>query len=78
MSTLTQLQSAALALPLEEQSELLQFLARRVRAGTLSSGRGRKLKAAARQPLEGLPPDLSTETRTKVRDLMARRYAANR
>ncbi len=78
MPTLTQLQAAELALPAEDQTALLQFLAQRVRGGVWSQKHGCRLKAAARPPLEGLSPTLSTDTKAKVRALISRRHAANR
>ena len=79
MSTLAEIEAAVEQLPLPQQEALFAFLADRLRhAGKTRSKARRRLKAAARPALEGLPPDLSVGTRERVRALMVKRHAANR
>jgi hypothetical protein len=77
MSTLAEIESAVERLPARQKEELLAFLAKQLgRAVRARTRRG--LKAAGRPALEGLPADLSTGTKERVRALIAKRHAANR
>jgi hypothetical protein len=76
VNTLAEIEVAVMALPVHEQKALLELLAHRLeRRAPMKRRRG--LKADARPALEGLPSDLSVGTRERVRDLVARRHAAN-
>jgi hypothetical protein len=74
MSTLAEIEAAALTLPAPQQEELFNFLAGRLgRAGNARAKGRRGLKAAALPAREGLPADLSVGTREKIRTLLAKR-----
>ncbi len=57
----------------------MAFLSKQLgRAAATRARRRRGLKAAGRPAIEGLPSDLSTDTKKRVRALIAKRHAANR
>ncbi|HEY2842590.1 MAG TPA: hypothetical protein VGJ09_03030, partial [Bryobacteraceae bacterium] len=72
MTALSKIENAIAVLSEREQKALLAFLSRRIRSNGRKSKRG--LSAASRPPLQGLPADLSVNTRDKVRQLI---HAAN-
>ena len=79
MSTLAEIENAVERLPARQKEKLLAFLAKQLgRAPAARARTGRGLKAAGRPALEGLPADLSTGTKERVRALIAKRHAANR
>ena len=79
MSTLAEIESAVKRLPARKKEELLAFLEEQLgRAPAMRARTRRGLKAAGRPALEGLPADLSTGTKDRVRALIAKRHAANR
>ena len=78
MSTLAEIESAVEALPPRQQRALFSFLASRLGVNRPVEKHRRGLKAAARPALEGLPSDLSTGTRERVRAMVKARYAADR
>ena len=75
--SLAEIEDAVMALPAEEQQALLDLLCSRLRKDAPVTTR-RPLKAASYPPLEGFPPDLSERTGERVRELLAKRHAANR
>ena len=79
MSTLTEIENAVERLPARQKEELLDFLAKQLGRSPAARTRARRgLKAAGRPALEGLPADLSSGTKERVRALIAKRHAANR
>ena len=77
MSTLGEIEDAVMALPPEEQQVLLDLLSARLRRSAPVET-GRTLDPRKYPPIEGLPSDLSIDTGKKVRELLAKRHAANR
>jgi len=75
--SLAEIEHAVMALPAEEQHALLDLLSSRLRKDAPKTTR-RPLKAASYPPLKGFPPDLSEQTGERVRELLAKRHAANR
>jgi hypothetical protein len=76
MSTLAEIEAAVEMLPARQKQELLVFLANDLRGA--KAPRPRKqlgLKAAGRPALDGLPADLSTATKERVRAMIAQRDA---
>ncbi len=66
-----------MALPPEEQQVLLDLLSARLHhSAPLETGR--TLDPRKYPPIKGLPSDLSIDTGRKVRELLAKRHAANR
>jgi hypothetical protein len=79
MSTLAEIRNAAASLPERQQKSLLAFLARRLTRGRTTAAKTRQgLKAASHPPLDALPTDLSTDTRSKIGTLMLKRHATHR
>lgn len=79
MSTLAEIEAAVETLPPRQKKELLTFLAKHIGQTTAQRTRSRRgLKAAGRSALEGLPADLSTGTKERVRALIVQRDAAHR
>jgi hypothetical protein len=80
MNTLSEVEAAVMSLPVQKQKALYQKLALRLDGKSASThARGRRaLKAASRPALEGLPAELSTATRERVRALVTGRHASNR
>jgi hypothetical protein len=77
MSTLAEIEDAVMSLPPEEQQALLDLLSSRLRRAVPETSR-RPLKAASYPPLKGLPPDLSVRVKEQMRELVAKRHAADR
>ena len=77
MSTLAEIEDAVMALPPEEQQALLVLLSSRLRQRAPAET-GRTLNHEKYPPLKGLPSDLSIDTGRRVRELLAKRHAANR
>jgi hypothetical protein len=77
VSTLSEIEDAVMALPVEEQQALLELLAGRLRKGVPETSH-RPLKAASYPPIKGLPPDLSVRVKERMRELVAKRHAADR
>jgi hypothetical protein len=77
MSTLSEIEDAVMALPVEEQQALLELLSGRLRQRAPVET-GRTLDPKKYPPLKGLPPDLSIGTGKRVGELLAKRHAANR
>jgi hypothetical protein len=75
--SLAEIEDAVMALPAEEQQALLDLLSRRLRKDAPVTTR-RPLKAASYPPLQGLPPDLSVRVKETMRELVAKRHAADR
>jgi hypothetical protein len=74
-----EIEEAAAALSLRGKKTLLRFLASHMEEGEASRrNRRRKLKAASRPALEGLPAGLSVGTRERVRALVRSRHATDR
>jgi hypothetical protein len=72
MSTLAEIESAVERLPARQKEELLAFIARQLGRAPATRARTRRgLKAAGRPALEGLPADLSTGTKERLRALDA-------
>ena len=79
MSTLAEIEAAVEKLSVEQQRRLLFLLTARLHDGrTVRSKARRGLKAATYPALDGLPQDLSVNTKDKVRALVNKRHAANR
>ncbi len=79
MSTLTEIEAAVETLPPGQKKELLVFLAQQLGHKARPRTRSRRgLKAAKRPAIEGLPANLSSGTRERVRALLAERHAAHR
>ena len=79
MSTLTEIEAAVETLPPGQKKELLVFLARQLGRNAQPRTRSRRgLKAAKRPAIEGLPANLSSGTKERVRALLAERHAAHR
>lgn len=79
MSTLTEIEAAVETLPPGQKKELLVFLAEQLGHKVQPRPRSRRgLKAAKRPAIEGLPADLSSGTKERVRALLAERHAAHR
>lgn len=77
--SIEELESVVSRLPQRQRRELLAFLANQLeRAGMKRARTRRGLKAAGRAPLQGLPADLSTGTKERVRTMVAKRHAAHR
>ena len=76
MSTLTEIRAAAAQLKPHQQRALMRFLADR--QSKPSKPTHRRLKAASYPPLDGLPADLSVNTRQKVKALITRKHATDR
>jgi hypothetical protein len=77
MSTLSDIEDAVMALPVEEQQAFLELLSGRLRQSPPVESR-RGLKAAAYPAIKGLPPDLSVRVKERMRELVAKRHAADR
>jgi hypothetical protein len=78
MKTLHEIEAAVTRLDREEQESLLAFLQARINKSTSAkTPKTRPLKAASYPPLEGLPTNLSINTKQQVRDLV-KRHAADR
>ena len=77
MSTLAEIEDAVMALPPEEQQALLELLSGRLRQSAPIET-GRTVNSEKYPPLKGLPRDLSIGTGKRVRELLAKRHAANR
>ena len=75
--SLSEIEDAVMALPAEEQQALLDLLFSRLRQIAPVTTR-RPLKAASYPPLQGLPPDLSVRVKETMRELVAKRHAADR
>jgi len=80
VNTLSEIEAAVMSLSVQKQKVLYRKLAHRLEKNTdPASTRGRRrLKAALRPALEGFPPELSTDTKERVRTLVAKRHASNR
>ena len=79
MSTLAEIEAAVGKLPLRQQKRLLSLLTTRLHAGRTARLKARRgLKAATYPALEGLPQDLSSNTKDKVHALVNKRHAADR
>lgn len=78
MSTLVEIQSALKLLTAQEIDKLLRSIETHRKASRRNRPAKAGLKAASRPALEGLPSDLSVNTKNKVRDLILKRHAANR
>jgi hypothetical protein len=74
--SLAEIEDVVMALSTEEQQALLVLLSSRLRKNAPVTPR-RPLKAASYPPLEGLLPGLSEGTGERVRELLAKRHAAN-
>jgi len=77
VSTLAEIEDAVMALPPEEQQALLDLLSSRLRQSAPAEA-GRTFDPEKYPPLKGLPSDLSIGTGKRVRELLAKRHAANR
>ena len=77
MSTLAEIEDAVMALPPEEQQALLDLLSSRLRQSAPVETR-RTLKSDKYPPIKGLPPDLSVQVKERMRELVAKRHAADR
>ena len=79
MSTLAEIEAAVGSLPQRQKKELMAFLAQQLGRVAAPRARPRRgLKAASRAALDGLPSDLSTGTKERVRALIAKRHATSR
>ncbi len=79
MSTVAEIERAIAALPAAQRKLLMSQLAQRKTRQHRATRAGRRaLKAAAKPPLAGLPANLSTGTRERMKNLIAARHAANR
>jgi len=75
--SLAEIEDAVMALPADEQQALLVLLSGRLRQSAPVET-GRTLNPEKYPPLKGLPSDLSIGTGKRVRELLAKRHAANR
>lgn len=70
MSSLAEIESAVVALPHAEKLELLTFLSNHVAPEPDFEGPPRFLDSEQYPPIDGLPADLSVNTREKVREIL--------
>ena len=77
MSTLSEIEDAVMALPVEEQQALLELLSGWLRH-CAPVETGRTLNPEKHPPIKGLPADLSVRVKERMRELVAERHAADR